>query len=98
LQRGLVAEEEDAADWQQRMKNHCSYYSEHLKGLDAYDMWLRTSAGSKDSFEDFLCYGDQGVFGDCLDWIGAAEKWPAGDEAQEEEVEEDFADMETTSI
>lgn len=75
-------------DWPQRLSNHCQYFAEKLQGLDIYDMWLRTSAGSREGYETFLCYGEA-IFGDCLEWIPHHEKWPAGDEALSINGEED---------
>lgn len=43
-------------------------------------MWLRTSANNPHfNFDSFLCYGE-GVFADCVDWVGIDEKWPGGEE------------------
>ena len=56
-------------NWPQRMKNHCLYLTtERLHETEAYDLWLRTSAGQLRTFEDFLCFGEK-VFGDCVEEI-----------------------------
>ena len=54
-------------DWPQRIKNHCIYITtDRLHETEAYDLWLRTSAGQLRTFEDFLCFGEH-VFGDCVE-------------------------------
>ena len=54
-------------NWPQRIKNHCVYLTtERLRETEAYDLWLRTSAGQLRTFEDFLCFGEK-VFGDCVE-------------------------------
>lgn len=54
-------------DWPQRLKNHCIYITtDRLHEAEAYDLWLRTSAGQLRTFEDFLCFGEH-VFGDCVE-------------------------------
>jgi hypothetical protein len=82
--------------WPRRMKNHCNYMIQHLHGRDVYEMWLRTSVGVSDhlgrGFETFMCFGD-GVFSDCVDRDHVFDndgkiRWPGGDEAGEDEVEE----------
>ena len=54
-------------NWPQRLKNHCIYITtDRLHETEAYDLWLRTSAGQLRTFEDFLCFGEH-VFGDCVE-------------------------------
>lgn len=54
-------------NWPQRIKNHCIYLTaDRLHETEAYDLWLRTSAGQLRTFEDFLCFGEK-VFGDCVE-------------------------------
>ena len=53
-------------NWPQRLKNHCIYLTtDRLHETEAYDLWLRTSAGQLRTFEDFLCFGEA-VFGHCI--------------------------------
>ena len=77
-------------DWAQRLKNHCRFLAEKLKGIEIYDMWLRTSANSPEGFEQFLCFGE-GIYGDCTKWLDNKEKWPAGEDVPEGDEEEEVS-------
>ena len=89
--------------WSKRLRNHCKYIADHLKGRDMYDMWLKTATGiDKKYFEHFLCFGE-GVFGDCVDrdrvfGDDGIMSWPAGDDpATNEEDEEEVNDFKSGS-
>ncbi len=89
--------------WSKRLRNHCKYIADHLKGRDMYDMWLKTATGiDKKYFEHFLCFGE-GVFGDCVDrdrvfGDDGIMSWPAGDDpATNEEEEEEVNDFKSGS-
>ena len=68
-----MSEKQKTANWPQRLKNHCIYLTkDRLHDTEAYDFWLRTSAGQQRTFEDFLCFGEK-AFGDCVQETGRHE-------------------------
>lgn len=87
-------------NWPRRLRNHCKHMVKNLQGRDLYEMWLRTSVGEGHSkgrgFANFMCFGE-GLFSDCVDRdrvidMNGNPTWPAGDDAEEDELEEDYED------
>ena len=66
-----------SVDWPGRVTNYCRFLADKLKGLEMYDMWLRTGHADHHQWTEFLCEGE-GVFSDCLEEWGW-DKWPMGD-------------------
>jgi len=52
-------------DWTAKVASHCRYLLDKMKGMELYDLWLRTGHRDPESWIEFLCDGE-GVFGDCI--------------------------------
>ena len=82
--------------WPRRLRNHCKHMIKNLQGRELYEMWLKTSVGETHTngkgFVNFMCFGE-GTFSDCVDRDRAINMdgkitWPAGDEPEEDEIDE----------
>merc|ERR1719228_980232 len=73
--RGRPALSGEGVHWPERMSKHCVFMADKMRGVEIYDLWLRT--GHRDPLEwvEFMCEGE-GVFGDCLEEFGP-DNWPA---------------------
>jgi len=65
----------DGVQWPVRMQTHCQYMADLMKGIEIYDLWLRTGHGDPLEWIEFMCEGD-GPFGDCLENKVLQEVWP----------------------
>eukprot|EP00092_Neocalanus_flemingeri_P014149 GFUD01015263.1.p1 GENE.GFUD01015263.1~~GFUD01015263.1.p1 ORF type:complete len:258 (+),score=61.47 GFUD01015263.1:103-774(+) len=74
-QRGRPALSGEGIHWPERMAKHCHHMADKMKGIEIYDLWLRTGHSDPAEWFEFLCEGE-GVFGDCLVDIGP-DSWPA---------------------
>ena len=68
----------------------------NLQGRELYEMWLKTSVGETHTngkgFVNFFCFGE-GIFSDCVERdrvinLDGKITWPAGDDLEEDEVDE----------
>ena len=73
--RGRPALGGEGVHWPERMAKHCHYFAGKMKGIEIYDLWLRTGHSDTAEWVEFLCEGE-GVFADCLSDI-SADSWPA---------------------
>ena len=73
--RGRPALGGEGINWPERMAKHCHYFGNNMKGIEIYDLWLRTGHRDPAEWVEFMCEGE-GVFADCLGEI-SADSWPA---------------------
>ena len=82
--------------WPRRLRNHCKHMIKNLQGRELYEMWLKTSVGethtSGKGFVNFFCFGE-GIFSDCVERdrvinLDGKITWPAGDDLEEDEIDE----------
>ena len=82
--------------WPRRLRNHCKHMIKNLQGRELYEMWLKTSVGETHTngkgFVNFFCFGE-GIFSDCVERdrvinLDGKITWPAGDDLEEDEVDE----------
>ena len=82
--------------WPRRLRNHCKHMIKNLQGRELYEMWLKTSVGethtSGKGFVNFFCFGE-GIFSDCVERdrvinLDGTITWPAGDDLEEDEIDE----------
>ena len=74
-QRGRPALSGEGINWPERMAKHCHYFADNMKGLEIYDLWLRTGHSDPAEWVEFMCEGE-GPFADCLGEI-SQDSWPA---------------------
>ena len=65
----------EGVNWPERLAKHCHYFADSMKGIEIYDLWLRTGHSTTQEWVEFMCEGE-GIYGDCIREVGN-EGWPA---------------------